>query len=132
MSFNTSNSPYVNYSSIINCLYFDDFNTFQVLGQKYVKFFGVFLDNFKNQKDILKLTDLQLWQWHTEIEKKFDIIRVSTCKCLDDRNYHLQNVKLLYTRGFSASRFLACTYVFLLINETDMRLVKAKKVEHNN
>ena len=56
-------------------------------------------------------------------------------KCLDDRNYHLQNVKLLYTRVFSASRFLACTYVFLLINETDMQLVKAKKdkekVEHN-
>ena len=111
---------------------FDDLTTFQILGQKFVKFFGVFLENFKNQKDILKLTDLQLWRWHTEIEKKFDIIRVSTYKCLDDRNYHLQNVKLLYTRGFSASRFLACTYVFLLINETDMQLVKAKKVEHNN
>ena len=56
--FNTMNSSYLNYSSVRNCLYFDDFNTFLVLGQKFVKFFGGFLENFKNQKDILKLTDL--------------------------------------------------------------------------
>ena len=42
----------------MHCLYFDDFNTFHVLGQKFVKFFGGFLENLKNQKDILKLTDL--------------------------------------------------------------------------
>ena len=38
--------------------FFDDFNTFLVLGQKFVKFFGVFLENLRNQKDILKLIDL--------------------------------------------------------------------------
>ena len=39
--------------------YFVDFTTtFLVLGQKFVKFFGGFLENFRNQKDILKLTDL--------------------------------------------------------------------------
>ena len=49
---------YLNCSSIRHCLYFDDFNTFHVLGQKFVKFFGGFLENLKNQKDILKLSDL--------------------------------------------------------------------------
>ena len=33
-----------------------------ILGQKFVKFFGGFLENLKNQKDILKLTDLYLFQ----------------------------------------------------------------------
>ena len=47
----TLNSPYFS-------LYFDDFNTFHDLGQKFVKFFCVFLENLKNQKYILKLTDL--------------------------------------------------------------------------
>ena len=32
-----------------------DLNTFWILGQKFVKIFGVFLEN---QKDILKSTDL--------------------------------------------------------------------------
>ena len=36
-----------------------DLTTFQILGQKSVKFFGGFLENLKFQKDILKLTDLQ-------------------------------------------------------------------------
>ena len=35
-----------------------DLNTFQILGQKFDKFFGGFLENLRNQKDILKLTDL--------------------------------------------------------------------------
>ena len=30
---------YVNYSIIRKCLYFVDFTTFQILGQKFVKFF---------------------------------------------------------------------------------------------
>ena len=39
-------------------LLFYDLTTFLILGQKFVKFFGGFLENLKNQKDILKLTDL--------------------------------------------------------------------------
>ena len=35
-----------------------DLTTFQILGQKFVKFFGFFLDNLRHQKDILRLTDL--------------------------------------------------------------------------
>ena len=35
-----------------------DLTTFQILGQKSVKFFGGFLENLKFPKDILKLSDL--------------------------------------------------------------------------
>ena len=70
MSLNTLNSPY----SIRHCLYFDDFNTFHVLGQKFVKFFGFFLENLKNQKDILKLTDLYLTYDKHGAEWKFSQI----------------------------------------------------------
>ena len=35
-----------------------DLITFQILGQKSVKFWGGFLENPKFQKDILKLSDL--------------------------------------------------------------------------
>ena len=37
-----------------------DLITFQILGQKFVKSFVGFLESLKNQKDILRLTDLQL------------------------------------------------------------------------
>ena len=37
---------------------FYDLTTFKFLGQKFVKYFVGFLENLKNQKDILKLTDL--------------------------------------------------------------------------
>ena len=40
-------------------LLFYDLNTFQIFGQKFVKFFGGFLENLRNQNDILKLSDLQ-------------------------------------------------------------------------
>ena len=47
---------------IRRCLYFVHLITFHILGQIFVKFFVGFLENLKkNQKDILKLTDLQRW-----------------------------------------------------------------------
>ena len=39
-------------------LYFVDLTTFHILGQIFVKFFFGFLENLRNQKDILRLTDL--------------------------------------------------------------------------
>ena len=69
----------------MHCLYFDDYNTFHVLGQKFVKFFGGFLENLKNQKDILKLTDLYdilIGQNSTF----FFILRVASSRCLDFLN----------------------------------------------
>ena len=50
--FNTINSPYNHiYSIIRKCLYFVDFTTFQILGQKFVKFFRYFfLENLRRQK----------------------------------------------------------------------------------
>ena len=36
-----------------------DLTTFQILGQKFVKFFVGFLEKLRYQKDILKLTDLK-------------------------------------------------------------------------
>ena len=52
-----------NYVQIIlniirRCLYFVDLTTFYILGQKFVKFFVVFLESLRYRKDILKLTDL--------------------------------------------------------------------------
>ena len=46
------------YCIIRKYLYFIDLTTFQILGQKSVKFFGGFLENLKFPKDILKLSDL--------------------------------------------------------------------------
>ena len=37
----------------------NDLNTFQILRQKFVKFFVGYLENFRHLKDILKLIDLQ-------------------------------------------------------------------------
>ena len=37
---------------------FYNLTTFLILGQKFVKFFVGFLENLRNPKDILKLTDL--------------------------------------------------------------------------
>ena len=39
-----------------------DLTTFYILGQKFVKFFVVFLENLRHQKDILRLTDLYVFQ----------------------------------------------------------------------
>ena len=36
---------------------FYDLTTFQILGQKFVKFFVGFLENLRYKKEILKLTD---------------------------------------------------------------------------
>ena len=47
--FNTSNSPY-NHRIIRKCLYLVDLTTFKFLGQKFVKFFVVFLENLKTSK----------------------------------------------------------------------------------
>ena len=52
-----------NYAQIVlhiirGCLYFVELTTFYILGQKFVKFFVGFSEISKNQKDILKLTDL--------------------------------------------------------------------------
>ena len=52
-----------NYVQIISniirrCLYFVDFITFYILGQKFVKFFLCIFGKFKIVKDILKLIDL--------------------------------------------------------------------------
>ena len=49
-------------SNNIRCLYFLDVTTFYILGQKFVKFFVVFLENLRHQKDILRLTDLYVFQ----------------------------------------------------------------------
>ena len=50
--FNTINSPYNHiYSIIRKCLYFVDFTTFQILGQKFVKHFRYFFfGKFKMSK----------------------------------------------------------------------------------
>ena len=45
-------------SQILQGFYFVNMTTFYVLGQKFVKFFFGFLENLRNQKDILRLTDL--------------------------------------------------------------------------
>ena len=52
-----------NYVQIIlniirGCLYYVDLITFYILGQEFVKFFVVFLENLWHPKGILKLTDL--------------------------------------------------------------------------
>jgi len=47
-------------SQILQGFYFVNMTTFYVLGQKFVKFFFGFLENLRNQKDILRLTDLYL------------------------------------------------------------------------
>ena len=43
---------------------FYDLTTFQILGQKFVKFFVGFLENLRNQKYILKLSDLYQQFYH--------------------------------------------------------------------
>ena len=51
---------------IIECLYLMIWPLFRFLGQKFVKFFGGFLENLRHLKDILKLTDLYIlsnWWW---------------------------------------------------------------------
>ena len=62
--FDTLNSPYKSRKiivlCIIKCLYFVDLTTFQILGQKFAKFFLVFWSKRWHQKDILKSTDLCL------------------------------------------------------------------------
>ena len=40
-----------------------DLTSFQILGQKSVKFFGGYLENLKFPKDILKLSDLYIKHW---------------------------------------------------------------------
>ena len=45
-------------NTIRRCLHAVDLTSFNILGQKFVKFFDVFLESLKHQKDILRLTDL--------------------------------------------------------------------------
>ena len=49
---------YVNYNIMKKCLYFVDLTTFLILEQKYVKKIVVFLENWRLQKVILRLTNL--------------------------------------------------------------------------
>ena len=62
--FNTLKSPYVNCSIIRKCLYFVDFNTFQILGQKLSKIFvGI-------------LVETMTPQGHFEINWPFRVLRI--------------------------------------------------------
>ena len=54
-----------------------DLITFQILGQKSVKFFGGFLENLKFQNDILKLSDLYLGITDKEAENTFLVTEVA-------------------------------------------------------
>ena len=53
-------------SQILQGFYFVNMTTFYVLGQKFVKFFFGFSENFRYQKDNLKLTDLYVSTFNSD------------------------------------------------------------------
>ena len=69
-----------------------DLITFQILGQKSVKFFGGFLENLKFQKVILKLSDLYCIKSFVTYPESMSSPHCTICCSADTIRYtHLQN-----------------------------------------